>query len=182
MIDAGEPVTFSCSEFNFSGGNDSYCMIVSTKKWKRGNRGNGMGRNNKGNENSHRPWRSGRSVGGGTDEETAHGPLANALLRGSLSQQFLKREKRHRNDFGRGSMEDENGSTEDDERKRRGGWKRGRDKKGQKFCDDNAPTNVEISEGTAKIMLVPNRRRKYRGEDSNPVLDAVAFECSWGAN
>ncbi|XP_063598516.1 uncharacterized protein LOC134775035 [Penaeus indicus] len=177
-IDAGEPVTFSCSKFNFTSGNNSYCMIVSTKG-KGGKRGNGKGGNNK-DDDPGRPRRGRRSVGDGTDEETAQGLLANALLRGPLSQHFLNREKRHRNLFGGESMENGKESMESHGR-RRGRRNRGRGKKGQKFCDD-APTNVEISKGTAKIMLVPNRRRKDRGADSTPVLDVVAFECSWEAN
>ncbi|XP_047478225.1 uncharacterized protein LOC125031471 [Penaeus chinensis] len=195
MVDAGEPVTFTCSEFNFNSGNNSYCMIVSTKKGKKGKRGNGKGGNNKDNDDPQRPRRGGRSVGDGTDEETAQGLLANALLRGSLSQHFLNREKRHRKHFGGDSMENgesmengkdsmENGkeSMEAHGVRRRGGWRKGKGKRGQKFCDDAAPTNVEISKGTAKIMLVPNRKGKFRGANSTPVLDVVAFECSWGPN
>lgn len=148
-INAGEPVTFTCSEFSFSSGNDSYCMIVSSKKGGKKRRGE-------------------RSAGEGTDDSSERGPPANGLLGGPLSQLLLNREKRFFW-FSRYFSDD---------RERGRGFK-----KGQKFCDDEAPTDVDIPNGKAMIKLVPNRKRKFRGKkDSKPVLDAVTFTCSWTAN
>ncbi|XP_042859280.1 uncharacterized protein LOC122245418 [Penaeus japonicus] len=208
-IEAGEPFVFTCSEFSFTNGNDSFCMIVSSKG-KKGKKDRKEQKEKKGTDRG----RDERSIGDGMNEETALGALANGQPSEPLSQgYFLNRRKRQEmdsdEDGSRSDEEDDDDSDEDrwsfrgsksrlwNTRGRFRGGKRGKGGKGankhkgkgEAFCGDEMPTNVAISKDKAGIMLVQKRQRGGRGSrgsrgkrgDAKPVLENVAFRCSWSA-